>query len=307
MEEIVRRSILLVSVADQEAIASCWRHGADAVVLDLGDEVPETAKPQARAQVREATSTARRGGAEVFVRINRELAHADLEASAWPGLTGIALPSPQVAADVRDAAEILAAMEQQHGIPVGSLQLFLLLGTAKGVWNVRELIYASPRVTSVALDGTQLCRTLGVLPRADFDPFPYAAGRLVIECTAARVQPVGISHPVSLVPRLLSAEEIHGLAERGRNMGFKGAICPHPSWVEPCNRAFTPTLEQVEFYREVRRLFGEGVARGSASVPMNGRMLDVPVDERAKKMITLWERCQRRDGEKATALQSHSG
>ena len=31
-------------------------------------------------------------------------------------------------------------------------------------------------------------------------------------------------------------------------------------------------------------------------------MLDVPVDERAKKQIALWERCQRRDAEKAAAV-----
>jgi hypothetical protein len=33
-------------------------------------------------------------------------------------------------------------------------------------------------------------------------------------------------------------------------------------------------------------------------------MLDVPVDERAKKQIALWERCQRRDAEKAAAVAS---
>jgi len=307
MDDIVRRSILLVSVLDREGVAGSWRHGADAVTLDLADGVPESEKEQARGLARESIATARRGGAEVFVRINKELAYADIEASAWPGLTGIVLPSPEVAQDVQDVADLLLEMERRHGISAGSLQLFLLLGTPKGVWNMRELIYASARVSSVGLDGTNLCRSMGILPREDFDPFLFATGRLVIECTAARVQPVGMSHPLSIVPRLLSADEIHRLAERGRNTGFKGAICPHPSWVEPCNRAFSPTEEQVELYREIRRVFGEGVAQGRAAVPMNGRMLDVPVDERAKKMIALWERCQRRDAEKATAVAVNRG
>ena len=303
MEDIVRRSILLVSALDRDAVSSSWGHGADAVALDLADWVSAPAKEEARALVRESIPTARRGGAEVFVRINREVAYADVEASAWPGLTGIMFPSPETAEDVRDVAALLAEMERRHGIPGGSLHIFMLLGTARGVWNVRELIHASPRVSSVALDPPNLCRTLGILSQEDFDPFLYAAGRVVIECTAARVQPVGISHPLSVVPRLLPVEEIERLAERGRNTGFKGAICLHPSWVEPCNRAFTPTQEQVEYYREVRRLFAEGVARGSASVPLDGRMIDVPVDERAKKMIALWERCQQRDAEKAAALE----
>ena len=35
MEDIVRRSILLVSAIDRDGVASSWRHGADAVALDL--------------------------------------------------------------------------------------------------------------------------------------------------------------------------------------------------------------------------------------------------------------------------------
>lgn len=306
MTDLVRRSILLVSPLDRDAVENCWRHDADAVVLDLGDGVPEAAKAEARALIQECIAAGRRGGAEVFVQIAGETAYADVEASAWPGLTGIALPSPETAEEVRGAAALLADAERRHGIPAESLQLFLLLGTATGVWNIRGLLHAGPRVSSVALDTANLCRTLGITAQDGFDPFLYAAGRLVIECTAAGVQPVGISHPLSVTPRLLPAQEIERLAERGRNTGFKGAICPHPSWVEPCNRAFTPTREQVDYYREVRRLFADGVARGSASVPLDGRMIDVPVDERAKKMIALWERCQQRDAQKAEALKEPS-
>lgn len=291
---------------DRDGVAGSGRHGADAVALDLAAVASVTAREDARARVRESIALARRGGAEVFVRIDSELAHADIDASARPGLTGIILPAAQVAADVQNVAGILSEMERRHGIPVGSLQVFLLLDTACGVWNIRELVNASPRVSSVALDYTGLCRSLGILPQDAFDPFAFAAGRLVIECTAAHVQPVGISHPLSVLPRLLPPEEIGRLAERGRNTGFKSAICPHSSWVEPCNRAFTPTTEQIEYYREVRRVFAEGIAQGRAAVPLDGRMLDVPVDERAKKQIALWERCQRRDAEKAAAIEANA-
>ena len=310
VEAIVRRSILAVSMADRDGIAACGRHGADAVALDLAAVIDPAARDEARARMREAIIQARRGGAEVFVRIDSALAYVDVEAAAWPGLTGIMLPAARVAADVQEAAGVLAELERRHGVPVGALQLFLLLDTGAAVWNVRELISASPRVSSVALDYTGLCESLGIVPQLAvedvFDPFLFAAGRLVIECTAARVQPVGISYPLSLQPRLLPAEELAQLVDRSRNTGFKGAICPHPSWVEPCNLGFTPTTEQIEYYREVRRVFAEGIAQGRAAVPLDGRMLDVPVDERARVQIALWERCQRRDAEKAAAVAANA-
>ncbi len=296
---IVRRSLLAVSVFDAEHVADCWRYGADAVILDITAGDPETA----RCEVRASVNTARRGGAEVFVKVNPQLAYADIEAAAWPGLTGIVISSPEREQDVSTIAEILEDTERRHGIVSGSLQIIALLGTAAGVWNMREIVAGSPRVTAVALDESELCRTLGIVPREDFDPFEYAKGRLVIEATAADVQPVGISHPLGVLPRLVGGEEeVFRLAQRGRNLGFKGTICPHPSWVAPCNRAFTPTSEPIEYYREVRRVFADGIAKGTAAVPLGGQMVDVPVDERAKVMIALWERCQRREAEKASAL-----
>ena len=87
-------------------------------------------------------------------------------------------------------------------------------------------------------------------------------------------------------------------------MGFAGVMCPDPSWVESCNRALTPSDERLEFYRDTRRLFAEGIARGTAAIPYPGTtmMIDVPVDERARLTLALWERCAARDAEKRAAL-----
>ncbi len=300
-DTLVRRSILITPLLDREAVADSWRHGADAVALDL-EGLPESAKEEGRTRVRVSLDLARQGGAEIFVKIDRDQTFADIEASAWPGLTGIMLPSPETPADISKVGAMLEEIERRHGIASGALQIVLLVGTAKGIWNIRELLSASHRVSSVAIDEIQLCVGLGIMPEDDCDAFGYAKGRLIIEATAARVHVVGTSHPLGARPRLLEAPEIHRLVERGRNMGFKGVLCPHPSWVKPCNQAFTPTHEQIDYYGEVRRLFAEGVARGTAAVPLNGRMIDVPVDERAKLMIALSERCRKREAEKAAAL-----
>jgi citrate lyase subunit beta/citryl-CoA lyase len=302
--DLVRRSILVIPVDDPGALAGSWRQDADAVALELRDDPARRAG--SRTLLRDAVATAARGGAEVFVRIDPAVARADLDDAVWPGLTGLILSSIDTPEAIVAVTEMLEDFEARRGLPLGNLELFLQLGTGRAVWEVRSLIAASPRIRSVSLDYTGLAADLGIMPRDDFDPFLFAAGRLVIESTAAGVQAVGISHPLGVAPRRVAPDEIAAFAERGRNSGFKGAFCPDPSWVAPCNQAFTPTVEQIEYYRTVRRLFAEGLAQGRAAVPIEGKMIDVPVDERARIQIALWERCRQRDAQKAAALAANS-
>jgi citrate lyase subunit beta/citryl-CoA lyase len=291
---LVRRSVLLVDLRDS---AVAWRHNADAIALDFSG-ADRTALP-------EAIRNARQGGAEVFVRINKSVAYADIKAAVQPGLTGVILPNPDGATDIIEVTEILQERERKAGIPSGSLEIFPLIGTAKGVWNVREIINPSPRIRSVAIDEKALCDSLGIPPTEDFDPLTFSRGRVIVETLAAVRLPLGIGHPLGALPREMDDAELLQMADRARNTGFKGAVCPFPSWVPMCNRAFTPTDEQVAYYREVRTAFAKGVARGTAAVPFpGGRMIDVPVDERAKLVIDWWERCQRRDAEKAAATRA---
>lgn len=304
MEPFVRRSHLLVSAGDEAQVAASWRHEADAVVLDLADSVPDVDKPRAREHLKAAVATAARGGAEVFVRLNTTLAYADIAASAWPGLKGVVCTGPETAAEIEAIATTLAEFEKKRGIASGALHIIVILDSGAGVWNIRQIITASPRICSVGLDEGHLCRHLGIVPNAEFDPFVYAKGRVIIEGRAAKRQPIGISHPYGLFPQFDDAEAIHRLALRSKNTGFAGIMCPHPAWVKPCNRALTPTEERLEFYRETRRLFAEGIARGTAAIPYPGTtmMIDVPVDERARITLELWERCAARDAAKQAAL-----
>jgi citrate lyase subunit beta / citryl-CoA lyase len=301
VQSFVRRSNLMLPITVQRFVKTAWRHNADAVTLDLEDGVLHSQKAEARGAVKEAIALAGRGAAEVFVRVNKPYLYADLEAAVWPGLSGIMLPKIERADEVREAAECLADLERRRGLDAGSLQLIVLLESALGVWNVRDIVTASSRVSQVALGESDLCLNLAITPREEDDPFVYARGRVVIEGIAAGVQPVGMAFPLSMTPRLLPRDEVLRLATVARNLGFKGAICPHPSWVEPVNTAFSPTAEQAAYYTRVQEVFAEGVARGTAAVPLNGKMIDVPVDEWAKAVLHLAALCQARDLEKQQA------
>jgi citrate lyase subunit beta/citryl-CoA lyase len=291
--------VLLVPVLHQDAVDDSWRLDADAVALDLCGDLAA-----ARPLLAEAIATAGRGGAEVFVCIDKARAYAQVKSAAVArGLSGIVVANVENAGDIKELETVLAEREREEGIPTGTLEIFPLIGTARGVWNVREVVHASPRIACVALDEPGLCRSIGIIPTDAFDALSFSRGRVIVETLAAVKLPLGIGHPLGARPRETDDETLTQVADRARNSGFKGALCPFSSWVAACNTAFTPSDEQVASYREVRLAFAEGVKRGTAAVPFpGGRMIDVPVDERARLVIDWWERCRRRDAAKAATL-----
>lgn len=293
---LVRRSNLIVDVANAAAVGDAWRHNADAITLDLarGGAAP----------VKLAFAPAAKGAAEVFVRVNKNSVQADLEASVWPGLRGIMLPCVESAAEVMQAADVIARLERERGIATGSIEIIVVLETARGVWDIRPIVRASPRITQAALDESRLAADLGIMPLPDLDPFEYARGRLAVEATAAKVAAAGMAYPLSVQPRELPEAEIHTLATKAKNLGMKGVLCPYASWVAPVNSAFTPTPELVHWNRRVREAFAAGVAAGTAAVPLDGKMIDVPVDEWAIVVLATAEACAARDAEKQAALRS---
>ncbi len=307
MAIIVRRSNLLVPVTAADRPSQAWRHNADAITLDLEDSVAAAHKAEARGLIKAAIAPTGQGAAEIFVRVNKSCLQADLEASVWPGLRGIMLPRVESAAEVTEAAEIVTMLERQRGIVAGSLCFIVLLESARAVWDMRAIITASQRITQVGLDERDLAGALGIVPLPELDPFVYARGRLAVEATAARVNPIGMAYPLSALPREMPEPEIHTLAAKARNLGMKGVICPYPSWVGPVNAAFTPTAELVTWNQRVREAFAAGVAAGTAAVPLDGKMIDVPVDEWAIVVLATAEACAARDAEKQAALARRTG
>jgi citrate lyase subunit beta/citryl-CoA lyase len=206
------------------------------------------------------------------------------------------------AAQVKAADESMAALERERGLPKNSLQLIVVVGSAAGVWDVRAIVTAGGRISQVVLDEQALARDLDITPLPELDPFDYARGRIVVEAIAAKVMPVGIAYPLSVYTRVASREEIHACAVKGKNLGMKGVLCPRADWVAPVNAAYTPAPELVHYNKRVREAFAAGVAAGTAAVPLDGRMIDVPVDEWAIVVLETAAACAARDAEKAAAI-----
>jgi citrate lyase subunit beta/citryl-CoA lyase len=300
--DLVRRSSLIMPVNQPRFVEKAYLRGADAIVLDLEDAVPPREKARARALVKDAIPLAARGGADVLVRVNKpvEMLVEDLDAAIHPGLNGIAVPKAESAAEIHMLDELVSYWERRRGIPAGTVQLAVSVETAKGVLRAEEIATASPRLVSIGAGPEDLALDLGIESTVEGREFLYVKLRMVIVANAAGVQPLG------LMGTLADYRDLEGLARSAREayrVGFRGAGVIHPAQVPICNQAYAPTAEQVAWARRVIAAFEEGVARGTASVAVDGRMIDIPIAEKAGRLLARAAAIEAKEARKAAALR----
>lgn len=303
MTILVRRSNLIIPATQLRMIRWAWNRNADAVTIDLQDGIPDGGLETARETLQSAVAQVGKAGAEVFVRVNAAYVYADAAAAMCRDLCGIVLPGAESERHIADADAILTELERHNGVETGATEIVPSIETSAGLWRIREIITASPRIRQVCIDEAELAASLGIVQSANPDPFVYARGRLCIEATAAGVQPIAVADPMGLGTENLSHDDLIQIATDARNLGFKGMVCSHPVWVNPVNDAYTPTESLVDYYTQVREVFAQALAAGTAAAPFAGRMIDVPVDEWAKDVLAMSAACAARDAEKQTALE----
>ena len=296
-----RRSSLILPVNVPRFVEKAYTRGADAVVLDLEDSVPAQEKTSARALVREALAVAGRGGAEVLVRVNNDpaLLADDIAAAVHPGLDGLAIPKAESAAHIREIVARIEALERARGLAPGHLRLSLAVETPRGLLAVEEIATASDRIATMSIGVEDFCLELGVEPSADGLELMYPVARLVTVCKAVGVQPTGLVGSIAGFRDLATFERA---AVRARQLGCEGAGCIHPDQVTVLNRVFTPDRGRVEHARRVVDVFEEGVRMGTASVNLDGAMVDVPVYRRAQVLLARARAVEETERRKAEAF-----
>jgi citrate lyase subunit beta/citryl-CoA lyase len=296
-----RRSSLILPVNVARFVEKAYARGADAIVLDLEDSVPVQEKASARKLVRDSLPLAARGGAEVLVRVNNDpaLLAADIDASVHPGLDGLAIPKVESAAQIHDIVARLERLERSRGLEPGHLRLSLAVETPRGLLAVGEIARSSDRIATMSIGVEDYCLELGVEPSADGMELLYPVAHLVTVCKAVGVQPTGLVGSIAGFRDLAIFEQA---AQRARQLGCEGAGCIHPDQVAVLNRVFTPDPARVDHARRVVEAFEDGVRRGTASVDLDGRMVDVPVYRRAQVVLARARVVAETERRKAAAL-----
>jgi citrate lyase beta subunit len=240
--------------------------GADAVVGDLEDAVASEQKDEARAVVRTVAPPIVRVNGAGTPWFDDDLAlveELDPAAVVLPKAT----PGP---------VEALGA----QGPPV-----IAIVETAAGVRAAFE-IASHPRVVALLLGAVDLGAELGLEPSSVHTEILYARQKLVVDSAAAGIRP-----PIDLVH--LAVHDTAGLEEEcraGRAMGYRGKACIHPAQIPVVNRVFAPSEAEVEWAQKVVEAYGREAGEGRGVFALNGSMIDLPVVERARRVLEEAER-----------------
>ena len=297
-----RRSSLILPVNVPRFVEKAYARGADAIVLDLEDSVPPQEKASARKLVQGSLAVAGRGGAEVLVRVNNDpaLLTDDIDAAVHPGLDGLSIPKAETAAQIQAIVAQIERLERARGVAPGHVRLSLAVETPRGFLALEAIARSSDRIATMSIGVEDYCLELGVEPSADGLELMYPVAHLVTVCKVVGVQPTGL---VGSIAGFRDLAVFEGAAQRARQLGCEGAGCIHPDQVTVLNRVFTPDPAKVEHARRVVEAFEDGVRRGTASVNLDGKMVDVPVYKRAQVVLARATVVAETERRKADALR----
>jgi citrate lyase beta subunit len=237
-DQKLRRSWLIVPASKPQEIEAAARSGANVVVLDLVELVPEKDRVRARSEFRAQIARAHAGGAEVFAQIEPRSLGTDLPACVWPGLAGVVVSRIESVGELEEAACVLDELESERGIPPATLHIVAALETAAGNHAAYDIVRASPRVWGATLGRADLVMDLRPEPSGDIHLMPYLMQRLIIVAGAAGVTPLGAWWRAPARGLLATAEDTYAAGRRGRAIGFRGAMCLRSHQVGALNRAY---------------------------------------------------------------------
>jgi citrate lyase subunit beta/citryl-CoA lyase len=294
----VWRSMLFVPVTQRRFVDGAARRGADAIILDLEDAVAASEKERARTLVPEAAQIVSRGGADVVVRLNRPLRMTvrDLEAVIGPGVDAVALPKAESAQHVQLVAEIIDELEAERGMAPGTTKMLAMVETCSAFFRINEIANASPRLVALNLGAEDFATAAGMLPEAEGLFMPKQM--CVFAARAAGIMPMGF---VGTVAEFHDLDGFRQTVRRSRRLGFVGASVIHPSQIQILNEEFRPSAEEVAHAARVVGAYDKALAEGVGAVTVDGKMIDVPVVERAKLLLQREEAIAVREARKQAA------
>jgi citrate lyase subunit beta/citryl-CoA lyase len=279
------RSVLFVPGHKPSWVGKAVAAGADAIVLDLEDSVPPAEKMHARQTVADSIDRIVQGypGTEVLVRPNAlhtRMTGADLEAVVRPGLAGLFIPKVEGALDLVRYDTLVDHFETRAG--VAGLEYIIPVENVPAIWNCREIAAGSSRVGAMigpTAEHADIAREVGFEWSPEGTETLYLRSRVLLACREA-----GIHALTGLWERVDDIQGLSAFAEQGRQLGFRGMVAIHPAHVAVINNVFSPSDQQVSFYRGMVEAYERAMAAGDGAI----RFQNLHIDQAHYDKARLW-------------------
>lgn len=273
-----RRSVLYMPGANERALEKAKGLAADALIFDLEDAVAPEAKTAARERVAAAVASGGYGRRELTIRVNAlgtEWHAEDVRAAAAAGPDAVVVPKVGSAADVR---AVEAALEAA-GAP-DRTRVWAMVETPDAVLDAREIARSSKRLAVLVLGTNDLAKELHATPGPDRQALLAALQLCVLAARAAgKVVLDGVFNDTG------DAAGFEAECGQGRMLGFDGKTLIHPSQVEPANRVFAPSRDELVHAARVIEVYEEAERLGRGVVTVDGRLVEQLHVETARRTL----------------------
>ena len=285
----LRRTMMFMNAQKPGLIKDAYIYGCDSIILDLEDAVAENQKDAARFSLYHALRTIDYGNTEVIVRINGlDTPHwqEDIRCVVAGGADGIRIAKCESAQDVRDVEEHVLAAEREFGVEEGRTLLMAALESPKGILNAYEIVTASPRMFGCAISGGDFRKSMHVQIVRGGIEMMTARSMMLLAARAAGVQCFD-----TMYPHIDDKEGFEAEVRQNREMGFDGKSIVNPRQIRYVHETFAPTSKEIAYAEKLIRSFNEQADQGVGVYTVDGKMVDIPFFEDARRVIALAKAC----------------
>lgn len=283
------RSLLFVPGNRESWIEKSIASGADALILDLEDSVPVDLKVEAREIVKSKLSWLADKEQRVYVRINKSsyiYDFKDILAVVGPYIEGIVISKPCGPEDIHAVSMLLSEAESRIGLPVGTTQVIPLLETARSMELAYEIAKCD-RVSAIcgcSAKNADVARALGYQWSAAGRETLYLKSRTVMAARAAGKLPIG-----GIWQQVHDLDGLRESSKLDRELGMAGTLALHPTNVPIMNEVYSPSADEVEFYKGMIEALNKAQSEGKAATIYDGEHIDIAHIKTAKEIIELAE------------------
>lgn len=239
---------------------------SDAVIIDFEDSVSVFDKDSARILIKNFLKKFNFDNTEIYIRINDSESKFfldDVKSTLDLEIEGYVLPKATV-----KSIEKLNEISDKKIIPI--------IESPMAVLRCEE-IAKSKNVKGLLLGAEDLTKELGINRTTDGLEILYTRSKLVLICNAYRID--SIDTPFTSKD---NEDELIIDVNNAKKLGFTSKSSIHPNHVDLINKIFAPSSEEIY---EARRIIEKANNNTKGAFSLDGKMIDLPVIERAQKVI----------------------
>lgn len=281
----LRRTMMYVPGNNPSMVKDAHIYGADSIMFDLEDSVSLKEKDTARFLVYNALKLVDYEGIEKVVRVNgldTPFGLDDFKAIVRAKADIIRLPKTEKAEDIVEADKLITAIEKEVGIEVGTIKLMAAIESAIGIVNAYSIAKASPRLVAIAIGAEDFVTDMKTTRSPEGVELLTARSQVLLAARAA-----GIYALDTVFSDINDQEGFIREVKLIKQLGFDGKSVINPKQIAPVHKIYTPTQKEIEKSIKVLEAIKEAEDRGAGVASLNGKMIDGPIVERARRIIEL--------------------